>query len=78
MSRSSIYRRLKKIGEKANIDKQVSPVVMRHTFATHLLGSGAPIDVVQNILGHAYLETTQIYAETQQRNINHEYRKAFK
>lgn len=78
MSRSSIYRRLRNLGDKAGIDKQVSPVVMRHTFATHLLESGAPIDVVQNILGHEYLETTQIYAETQQRNINHEYRKVFR
>ena len=78
MSRSSIYRRLKKLGKQANIDKQVSPVVMRHTFATHLLESGAPIDVVQNLLGHEYLETTQIYAETQQKNINHEYRKVFR
>jgi len=78
MSRSSIYRRIKTLGDKAGINKQVSPVVMRHTFATHLLELGTPIDIVQNILGHEYLETTQIYAETQQKNINHEYRKVFK
>jgi len=78
MSRSSVYRRLKILGKKAEIDKQVSPVVMRHTFATHLLEAGVPIDIVQKLLGHSNLETTQIYAETQQRNINHEYRKVFR
>jgi integrase/recombinase XerC len=57
----SVQRLLERYAKKAGIGKRVHPHLLRHTFATHLLDGGADLRVVQELLGHARLTSTQIY-----------------
>jgi len=61
LSRQSAWAVLVKTADRAGIDKDVSPHTLRHSFATHLLDGGADVRVVQELLGHASVTTTQIY-----------------
>ncbi|MDR6640558.1 site-specific tyrosine recombinase XerD [Paenarthrobacter nitroguajacolicus] len=61
ISRQSAWTILKAAAEKAQITKDVSPHTLRHSFATHLLEGGADVRVVQELLGHASVTTTQVY-----------------
>lgn len=61
ISRQSAWTILKGAADKANITKVVSPHTLRHSFATHLLEGGADVRVVQELLGHASVTTTQVY-----------------
>ena len=61
LSRKTIWNIIKKKTKEAGINKNVSPHTFRHSFASHLLEGGAGLRVVQELLGHSNISTTQIY-----------------
>lgn len=76
LSRRSVGLILNKYAKRAGLEKRVTPHLLRHTFATHMLDGGADLRVVQELLGHVQLATTQIYTHVTQSRAREEYLKA--
>ncbi len=69
ISRKTVWFLLKKYAGKAGIEKPVKPHGLRHSFATHLLTGGADLRVIQELLGHADISTTQIYTSVESERV---------
>ena len=78
LSRVYFFKQVKKYSELAGITTNVSPHTLRHSFATHLLNHGAQLRIVQSMLGHTNIATTQIYTHVSSEKLKTDYDKMMK
>ena len=69
LTRERIRQIIRKRAEEAGLSEHVYPHIMRHSFATHLLENGADLRVIQDMLGHADLATTQVYTHVEKKRL---------
>ncbi len=74
ISRQGFFKILKKITQDCGINKDISPHALRHSFATYLLNNGADLRIIQELLGHENLETTEIYSHLTNKKIKDDYK----
>ena len=76
LTRQGFWKIVKYYKEQAHIEKDITPHVLRHSFATHLLQNGADLKAIQTMLGHLDISSTQVYMQFQDPGIKNEYKKA--
>ncbi|GIT18527.1 MAG: site-specific tyrosine recombinase XerD [SAR202 cluster bacterium] len=76
LTRQAVWLRLRKLAITVGISDKITPHMLRHSFATHLLHGGASLRHVQELLGHSNIATTQIYTHLTDKHIRNEYAKA--
>ena len=76
LTRQGFWQKLKEYAKSANLEADVTPHTLRHSFATHMLSGGADLRYVQEMLGHANISTTQVYTHLTTEHIRRSYEKS--
>lgn len=76
LTRQGMWQILKGYAKEVNLEKEITPHTLRHSFATHMLDGGADLRIVQELLGHANISTTQVYTHLTSEHVRKTYEKS--